>query len=302
MSADAAGQDAAPLLSILVLTFNEELNLPHCLASLEGLNAEVFVVDSGSTDRTAAIAAEYGAQVVQHRFENQARQINWALETLPFRSQWILRLDADERLTPELARELLMVLPATSASVTGFLIRRRVYFWGQWIKHGGYYPIWLLRAWRTGKGDCEDLWMDEHIRVHSGEVARLSHDIIDENRKGLFFWIEKHNRFSDREVLAILLAQHEESAEGIGGQASRKRALKRQVYSRAPRFLRAVLYWAFRYFILLGFLDGKAGFVFHFLQGFWYRMVVDAKLLEHDRNAASGALRPNAPLQIAEPR
>ena len=224
-------------------------------------------------------------RVVRHPFETQARQINWALDNVPLSAPWIMRLDADERLTPELREELKAVLPAASDSLAGFLIKRRVYFWGRWIRYGGYYPTWLLRVWRTGKGRAEDVWMDEHVQVSGGELRRLKADIIDENRKGLAFWIEKHNGFSDREVKAILAAGGATSARLTGLQAARKRFLKQKLYGRAPRILRAFLYWFFRYFLLLGFLDGKAGFIFHFLQGLWYRVVVDAKLYELERNS-----------------
>jgi glycosyltransferase involved in cell wall biosynthesis len=285
-------QRAPPLLSIIILTLDEEVNLPVCLDSLRGLDAEVFVVDSGSSDRTTAIAREFGARVVEHDFENQARQVNWALDNLPLRSPWTLRLDADERLTRQLAAELRTALPRAPGSATGFLVKRRVYFWGRWIKHGGYYPTWLLRVWRTGKGRCEDVWMDEHVVVADGDVRRLQGDIIDENRKGLAFWIDKHNRFSDREVKAILTAAAPIGPGRIGGQAARKRFLKQNVYRRAPRIVRAILYWSYRYFLLLGFLDGKEGFVFHFLQGFWYRVIVDAKLYEVERS--TGSAKPEA--------
>ena len=129
--------------------------------------------------------------------------------------------------------------------------------------------------------------MDEHVRVSSGEIRRLANDIIDENRKGLAFWIEKHNGFSDREVREILATSGATGAQSIGAQAVRRRFLKKTLYGRAPRMLRAFLYWALRYFVLLGFLDGKAGFVFHFLQGFWYRLVIDAKLYEVERDRLS---------------
>jgi glycosyltransferase involved in cell wall biosynthesis len=289
-----------PVFSVIILTLNEEVNLSVCLESLDGLDAEVLVVDSGSTDRTREIALGFGARVVQHPFETQARQINWALNNVPSTAPWIIRLDADERLTPELREELKSIVAAAPEAVTAFLVKRRVYFWGRWIRHGGYYPTWLLRIWRTRKGRAEDMWMDEHVRVSDGEIRRLTGDIIDENRKGLAFWIEKHNGFSDREVREIVAATSRTSARAIGGQAARRRFMKQTVYARTPRFLRAFLYWWFRYFVLLGFLDGKAGFVFHFLQGFWYRLVVDAKLyeLERSRLQAGAQLRPERVLQV----
>jgi glycosyltransferase involved in cell wall biosynthesis len=278
-----SADNTKPYLSVFILTKDEEANLPFALESLVGLDAEVYVVDSGSVDRTAEIAAAAGCSVVTHEFVTHARQVNWALDNLPFRSEWIMRLDADERLTAELATELRDKLARLPADVTGLMLKRRVYFWERWIRHGGYYPTWLLRVWRRGAARCEDREMDEHMLVTHGRIGNLDHDIIDENHKGLGFWIDKHNRYADKEVTALRAESGGADAAGAGQAVAHKRFLKDRLYGRSPRFLRAFLYWAFRYFLQLGFLDGKPGFVFHFLQGFWYRLVVDAKLAEAER-------------------
>ena len=270
-------------ISVIILTRDEEANLPFALKSLRGLGARIFIVDSGSCDRTREIASENGCEVFEHTFETHARQLNWALDNLPIQSQWVMRLDADERLTEELKSELQRRLAAFPDEVTGLMVKRRVYFWGRWIRHGGYYPTWLLRIWRRGVARSEDRAMDEHRVIQSGRIGKLDSDIIDENRKGLAFFIEKHNRFSDNEVASIIGGQNLLNSAGAGAPTARKRLAKNRLYGRAPRFLRAVLYWFFRYFILVGFLDGLAGFVFHFLQGFWYRLLIDAKLHERER-------------------
>jgi len=272
------------LLSVVILTRNEERNLPFALRSLSSLPVEVFVVDSGSTDATAQIAADAGVRVIAHPWQTYAKQLNWAIETLPITTPWTMRLDADERLTPELVEEIGAALENAPKNVAAFEMRRRVYFWGRWIRHGGYYPIWLVRVWRTGKGHCEDLWMDEHMLVTGGETRQLRGDIIDENHKGLGFWIAKHNDYADREVKDIL--EKRSAAPNLRGQAGRKRKLKIWIYGNSPVFLRAFLYWAYRYFVRLGILDGLAGLVFHFLQGFWYRLLIDAKL--HEAEIAQG--------------
>ena len=151
--------------------------------------------------------------------------------------------------------------------------------------HGGYYPTWLLRIWKTGLARCEDRWMDEHIILSQGTIATLNNDIIDENQKGLTFWIDKHNRYADREVKdllmlnkndRLLLAEH-------STQASQRRWIKQNIYLRSPLFLRAFLYFLVRYLMGLGFLDGVEGLIFHFLQGFWYRFLVDAKLYVYNK-------------------
>ena len=275
------------LLNIIILTHQEEANLPHALRSVQGLDCEVFVVDSGSTDRTVALAEAAGARVVTHPFESQARQLNWALDTLPLTASWTLRLDADERLTEDLAREIGRALADSPADVVAYLIKRRVYFWGRWIRFGGYYPTWLLRLWRTGMARSEDSWMDEHMVVTGGAIGRLLHDIIDENHKGLTFWIDKHNRYSDREIMAMDAISAERTHERLGGTVARRRFFKNAIYRRSPLFLRAFAYWFLRYILLLGFLDGRPGFVFHFLQGFWYRLIIDAKMYERRMNRLS---------------
>lgn len=280
------------LLNVIILTKQEELNLPHALRSLQGLDCQVFVVDSGSTDRTVEIAESFGIRVVEHAFESQARQLNWALDTLPLSAGWTLRLDADERLTDALAAEIKRVLADAPDEIAGYLIKRRVYFWGRWIRFGGYYPTWLLRLWRTGMARSEDSWMDEHMVVSGGAIGRLQHDFIDENHKGLAFWIDKHNRYSDREIMAIEAATAAAAPRNVGAAVARRRFLKHAVYGKSPLFVRAIAYGLFRYFFLLGFLDGRAGFVFHFLQGFWYRFVIDAKLYERRIKNASPADYP----------
>lgn len=271
-------------LSILILTKNEAVNLPVCLKSLDGLDVDIYIVDSESDDNTIQIAESFGCRVFTHPFRNHASQINWALENIPIQTPWIMRLDADERLMPELVEELNNTLPTTPSDITGYQVKRRVFFLGHWIRYGGYYPTWLLRLWRTGSGICEQRWMDEHIVLSEGKIANLKKDIIDENQKGLSFWIEKHNRYADREVQDLLAAQAAQEKDLLAGnqfsQAKQRRWVKKTLYGRFPLFFRAFIYWFLRYTIGLGFLDGIEGLVFHFLQGFWYRFLVDAKIYE----------------------
>lgn len=273
-------------LTVVILTKDEGLNLPIGLATLADLGAEVVIVDSGSSDDTVRIADEGGCRIYHRPWTTYADQLNWALSVPPISTQWVMRLDADERLTSELVAELKARLPTLPEDVTGLLVKRQVWFWGRWIRHGGYYPTWLLRVWRNGVARCEDRWMDEHMVLAHGRTLRLEHDIIDENHKGLTFWTDKHNRYADREVkdlLAIAERSNGTGTERPADQAGRRRWVKETLYARAPLFWRAFAYWAYRYFLRLGFLDGRPGLVFHFLQAFWYRMLVDAKIHEKRR-------------------
>lgn len=271
------------MISVIILTKNESVNLPTCLASLERLHAKVYIVDSGSTDETVAIAQKFGCEVYEHPFKNYAEQLNWAIANLPIDTPWIMRLDADERLTPELVDEINTKLPKASHKTGGYQLKRRVYFLGRWIKHGGYYPTWLLRIWRHGRGLCEQRWMDEHIVISEGEILSLQYDIIDENKKGLTFWTDKHNHYANREVKDMLSRDKNEDPlleTKAHSQAKQRRWFKKNLYGSSPLFLRAFIYFLLRYILGLGFLDGKQGLIFHFLQGFWYRFLVDAKIYE----------------------
>jgi glycosyltransferase involved in cell wall biosynthesis len=271
-------------LTVIILTYNEEENLEYCLKSVSGLAGEVLIVDSYSTDKTVEIAKKFGAEVFEHLFENQAKQFNWALENLEIKGDWILRLDADEYLTEELKAEIAEKLKdGVSEEISGFLIKRRAYFMGRWMKRGGYYPTWILRLFRKGKGKSEERAMDEHIVLLEGKSAKLKNDFVDEMRRSLEWWTAKHNNYSTREAeerIKIAEGKSEFSKSGLEGQAKRKRALKNNFYLKLPLFFRAFLYFFYRYFFRLGFLDGKEGLIFHFLQGFWHQFLIDAKIYE----------------------
>ncbi len=272
-------------LSVLILTHNESQHIGRCIQSLRLITDKIFIVDSYSTDNTVEIARKLGAVVVQNPWISYAFQFNYAIENQPFPTSWLMRMDADEYITPELAEEIKATLPTTGSGISGFYIKRRVFFMNKWIRHGGYYPIWLLRIWRRGQGTCEELWMDEHIKVNEGTLVRLSHDLVDHNLNNLTWWTHKHNNYAIREVIDLLNIKYNfdekatVSPELFGTQEQRKRYLKLK-YATLPLFTRPLLYFLYRYCIKLGFLDGKKGLVWHFLQGFWYRFLVDAKIYE----------------------
>ena len=273
-------------LSVIVLTYNEELHIERCVKSLQSFATEIFIVDSFSTDKTVQIAENLGAKVYQNKWlNNHSVQFNWGLANCPIKTEWVMRVDADEYVMPDLANEIRCKLDNMKDDVAGIYLKRRVYFMGKWIKHGGCYPIELLRIWRHGKGFCEDRWMDEHIKLIEGKSIKLEHDFVDHNLKSLSAWVDKHNYYATRESADLLNMiygfKKDDDVEPIfsGSQAQRKRWLKIK-YSKMPLFIRPFLYFQYRYFIRLGFLDGKQGLVWCFLQGFWYRFLVDSKLYE----------------------
>lgn len=274
---------ASPSLSLIVLTYNEELHLRRCLESVDGLARQVFVVDSGSSDRTLDIARELADHTQVHEFVDQARQFNWALANLPIETEWILRLDADEYLLPDLKAEIASALAAAQARVGGFLMKRRIIFQDRWIRFGGIYPRWFLRLFRRGQARCERRVMDEHIVLVEGKASRLKHDFVDHNLRDLRAWMEKHLDYAEREAMVLAGRDDRETPqaeEGLETGARRRRWFKRNVYRNAPPLLRALLYFLYRYVLKLGFMDGRPGLVYHVLQGFWYRFYVDALLLQ----------------------
>jgi glycosyltransferase involved in cell wall biosynthesis len=272
-------------LAAIVLTQDEQANLPACLRSLQQLKCRILVVDSGSTDRTIEIAQEMGATVIEHGFETYAAQRNWAQEHLPWPSDWILHLDADERLTPELVGEINVTIQAAPPEVAGFLLRKRTVFMGRWIRHGGHYPSYHLRLYRHGTGRCERRLYDQHFLV-DGKVNKLHYDYIDVLTADLTTWTARHARWATleaQEVMRKSTGPDQVRPSFLGSPIERRRWLRNGPYNHAPLFLRAFLYWLYRYVFRYGFLDGPEGVIFHFLQGFWFRFLVDAKIYEQRR-------------------
>lgn len=272
-------------LAAIILTYNEQKHIERCINSVKDVAESIFVVDSFSTDETVNIAEQNGAQVYKNNWTNYANQLNWALEHLPIRSEWILRIDADEILSEGFSENLKRKVQDLNNSVSGLFVKRKIVFMNKWIKFGGMYPIWNLRIWRNGKGRCEKRWMDEHIKLIEGDIAYFDQDIIDHNLNNLSWWTSKHNAYATREAADLLnirynFMQYDSIESSLAGpQAERKRWLKIK-YAQMPLFIRPLFYFFFRYFFKLGFLDGIEGLIWHCLQGLWYRFLVDAKIYE----------------------
>jgi glycosyltransferase involved in cell wall biosynthesis len=271
-------------LVAIILTKNEERNLPACLASLAPLSAPVIVVDSGSTDRTREIALSFDCTVVEHTFRSHAAQWKWAVDHAPLRATWILGLDADQRLTGEAAAAIKAFISSNRDERGAYLCRRQV-FRGRWIRHGGYYPKYLLKLFRRDAVLIDENQLVDHHFAVDGNTLILDGDLIEANANEdeIRVWIEKHNRY------ARLQAEEEwrGSRNGSGrlfGNPDERTAWLKSKWRRLPLFIRPSLYFLYRYFLRLGFLDGKEGFIFHFLQGYWYRLLVDINIDEMRRH------------------
>jgi glycosyltransferase involved in cell wall biosynthesis len=267
-------------LTVIILTYNEEKNIAQSLRSVCHWAEQVFVLDSYSSDETCAIAETFACTVVQHTFEGYPQQRNWALEHLPITTEWVFFLDADEWVTEELKQEISELL-TTNPIENGFYIKRRLLWRGQWIKRG-YYPTWLLRLFRHGKGRCEERQINEHF-VIDGEAGHLQHDFVHEDQRGIDHWIQKHNQYATKEAEELLKVKNQTGyadARFWGTQAERKRWLRCYVWNRLPVLVRPFVYFFYRFILKGGFLDGKQAFIYHFFQGLWFPLLIDVKYLE----------------------
>ena len=275
---------------IIILTFNEEKHIYRCIESCKKIDADILVVDSFSSDKTIEIASSMGCHTLQNTFVGFSRQFNWALEQEIVSSyEWILRVDADEYFTPKLISSINSTLEKSSSNYDGYELRRTIVFLGKAIKYGGVGNVPVTRLFRRLKGYSEQRLMDEHIAIN-GRIGRLNGNLIDSNLNPLGWWIDKHNKYSSLESLEVLDLKFDFlSKSQSGGQRNiaftpfLKRFIKVRFYSNLPPLLGPFFYFVFRYIFLLGFIDGYPGLFFHFLQAFWYRSLVDAKVYQYNQ-------------------
>lgn len=273
--------------SFIVLTYNEEMHLPRLLRSISGLDAPVFVLDSGSTDQTVAIAEKAGAEVLQHAFENHPKQWDFALNVFNIQSPWVICLDADQVVTPQLLEKLQKFRDIDHSDVNGIYFNRRNFFKGRWIKHGGYSPFYLLKMIRYGTGYSDlNENMDHRLIVSGKTLVWKDGVILEENLKEneISFWIDKHNRYSTllahEEVERLQKIRSQTLNPRFWGSPDERTARLKQIWWRLPRYVRPSIYFFYRMVIQLGILDGQTGIIFHFLQAFWFRLIVDIKISE----------------------
>lgn len=286
-------------LTVIILTHNEARHIARAITSVRDIARRVVVVDSYSTDHTAGIAERAGATVLRNRWVNYARQFQWGMDNARIDTAWTMRLDADEIVEPDLAAEIRERLPALPADVAGINLHRKHIFMDRWIKHGGRYPLTMLRLWRTGRGRIENRWMDEHMIVWGGRAISFRGGFADHNLNDLTFFTEKHNRYATREAIDVLNRKYglfaADGAIAVGAsslQVSVKRRLKQSLYNRAPFWLGPLAYFLYRYIFQRGFLDGRPGLIYHVLQGFWYRFLVAARVVEYERELGGCADNP----------
>lgn len=279
-------------ITVIILTFNEELHIRRAIDNVLPIADEVFIIDSFSTDNTIEIANTYSCvHVLQHKWENNySKQFNWGLENAPIKTKWVLRLDADEYLTPELLQELRVKLPLLNSDISGIAIKRRTIFMDKWMKRG-IYPVVLLRLFQYGKAVCEERLMDEHIQLTSGKEVMFEHDFVDHNLNDISWYCNKHINYAVREAgdlldieMNLTGAALTDDCKCLTPQALEKRNKKHR-YVKQPLFFRAFIYFLYRYFLKGAVLEGKEGFLFSFIQGWWYRTIVDFKVYELKRDS-----------------
>jgi glycosyltransferase involved in cell wall biosynthesis len=273
-------------ITFVVLTQDEERNIETCLRSFADWAGEIVVVDSGSTDRTLEIASAFTNRIVHHPFENYSKQRNWAQKNLPLSFDWIFHIDADERVSPALAKAIQSRFAnrIQPADLAGFLFSRRIEFLGKHIRYGGIYPSYHCRLYRKDRGACEEREYDQHFLVH-GKTEIIEGDLIEVTATSLFAWTARHNRWAQMEALHLTEGRnfqepHIAKPDYFPLPIARRRWLKESIYGKAPLFFRSFFYFFLRYVLRGGFLDGSKGLIYHFLHGFWFRFYIDACVYE----------------------
>jgi exosortase/archaeosortase family protein len=294
--------------TIIILTLDEEVHLTRLLESIQGLHARICVMDSGSTDGTLNICRENNIDVCYRSFDNHPKQWDAALSSFKITSSWIIGLDADQTLSPELFSMLSNFKDEDHAGIDGIYFNRKNHYKGRWIKYGGYYPFYLLKMFRheVGVSDLNEN-MDHRFIVPGKTIIWKKGHLLEENLKenNLQFWIEKHNRYSDlladEECRMIGRSRIQSSQQRYWGSPNERKAWLKSLWWKLPRHLRPFIYFGYRMTVQLGFLDGRSGIIFHFLQGFWFRLIVDIKIEERQKAFTSPKSLNNLSLWNARP-
>lgn len=269
-------------ITAIILTKNEELNIRRCIESLQDLPDRIVVVDSGSTDATVQIAKTLGAEIYVHPFKHYADQFNWALKNTDIKTTWVYRIDADEEITPELKLEIQAECKKhRNDDVNGFLMKHKLFFLGRYLMHGGAYPFIKMTIFKPAYANFEDRAMGEHVVLQTGSSITLKNDCLHYDCKDLTSFVSKHNSYASREVTDYYARQNKQQS-ALYQQAEITKRLRDGLYYKLPKFFRAKLYFWYRYYLQLGFLDGTAGKIYALIQAYFYRVLVDAKIYEFE--------------------
>lgn len=270
-------------ISVIVLTYNEEKNIDACLSSVCNFAEDIFVVDSYSTDNTLNIVKKYTDKIYEHKFENWGKQRNWAIDNLLIKTEWILNLDSDHRVTHGLKEELIEIFSKNEHNnINGFLISRDTIFMNKRIKYGGRYPIYHAVLFRKDLGKCEEAIYDQHfivkgkLKVISGNIE----DVFTENLPDFISKLSKWAKYAAVNYLDSCTSSNGRLKGKLNGTPIEKVRFFKNIYFKFPLFLRPFLYFCYRFFIKLGFLDGIEGTIFHFFHGFWFHFLVDYRIFE----------------------
>lgn len=290
--------------SFIILTFNEETHLPRLLESIKGLQAEIFILDSGSTDDTLKIASSYGAEVKSNSFVNHPKQWDFALKNFKINTPWIIGLDADQMVSPELFAKLAGFKDEEYINTNGIYFNRKNIFQGKWIRYGGYYPMYQLKMFRKEIGFSDLNENMDHRFIVSGntQIWKDGH-IIEENLKenDLDFWYAKHQQYSElvakEEFERLLGLRIATLRPKIFGSPDQRKVWFKKIWWKLPLYIRPYLYFTYRMLFQLGIFEGKNGIRFHYLQGLWFRLQVDKKLnllkkqnkVPYERNHTKGS-------------
>jgi hypothetical protein len=272
-------------ITVIILTHNEELNISRCIKNVKKITNNIVVIDSFSNDLTKKICIKNNVRFFQNKFINQGIQFNWALKNIKISTEWIMRIDADEFMTENLINEISNI-NYKNKNINAFSLNKRIYWMNRWIKYGGVYPMTITRIFRKGKAKYEE-FTEEHLIV-DGKINHLTYDIIEDNKKNnITFFTKKHLTTGIGEMNEFFKKKTNNSIKKklLGVKAERTRWLKINLYNNTPLFLRCLLYFLYRYICRFGFLDGRSGLIFHFLQGFWYRFLIDSMIYEKEINS-----------------
>lgn len=271
-------------LTVVILTYNESIHIERAIKNITGWADNIIVLDSHSTDDTAEKAKALGAEVIFRKFDNYKNQREHAISYVKEKTEWLLFLDADEYPSEELKKEIKEGIK--NKNVNGYYVALRFIFMKRWIKWGGYYPTYLIRLFRPMNAQLKRT-VNEYVFL-DGEKRYLKNNIIHEDLKGIGSWIEKHNRyatFEAKELFDFKLNKPKEKIKFWTNQSERKHWIRCNIWNNLPIVVaRPALYFIYRYFIRLGFLDGRQGLVYHFLQAFWFWLLIDLKYLEMNIN------------------